>query len=135
MASVCKGENGGFAGPEVVKAWKMYKELCDLYPFQEGFEITKAREAASLFHDGKAAFHLQAGAWVLTVGRLHSADKQGLSDAKLGWLFFPRFRLARVRLMTSLAPSTAGCFKGCAQRGRRFYESVAGERYPNQNCR
>ena len=89
MASACKGENGGFAGPEVVKAWKMYKELCNLNPFQEGFQTTKAREAASLFHNAKAAFHLQAGAWVLTVGRLYSADKQGLPDAKLGWLFFP----------------------------------------------
>ena len=64
MASPCKGENGGFAGPEVVKAWKMYKELCNLDPFQEGFQTAKAREAASLFHNGMAAFHLQAGAWV-----------------------------------------------------------------------
>ena len=64
MVSTCKGENGGFAGPEVVKARKMYKELCNLDPFQEGFQTTKAREAASLLHNGKAAFHLQAGAWV-----------------------------------------------------------------------
>jgi hypothetical protein len=42
----------------------MYKELCNLDPFQEGFQTTKAREAASLLHNGKAAFHLQAGAWV-----------------------------------------------------------------------
>ena len=49
MASPCKGENGGFAAPEVVKAWKMYKELCNLDPFQEGFQTAKAREAASLF--------------------------------------------------------------------------------------
>ena len=35
-----------------------------LDPFQEGFQTTKAREAASLLHNGKAAFHLQAGAWV-----------------------------------------------------------------------
>src|SRR4029453_18022009 len=89
MALAYKGENGGFDGPEVVKAWKMYKELCNLDPFQEDFQTTKAREAASLFHNAKAAFHLQAGAWVLTVGRLCSADKQGLPDAKLGWLFFP----------------------------------------------
>jgi hypothetical protein len=41
MVSTCKGENGGFAGPEVVKARKMYKELCNLDPF-----------------------HHQAGAWV-----------------------------------------------------------------------
>ena len=89
MTSAYRGENGGFAGSEVVRAWKMYKELCNLDPFQEGFQTTKARDAVSLFHNGKAAFHLQAGAWVLTVGRMFAADKQGLPDAKLGWLFFP----------------------------------------------
>ena len=29
MASAYKGDNGGFAGPDVAKAWKKYKELCD----------------------------------------------------------------------------------------------------------
>ena len=89
MASAYNGENGGFAGPEVVRAWKIYKELCDLAPFQEGFRIAKIGEAASFFHNGKAAFHLQAGVRVLTAGRMFAADKQGLPDAKLGWLFFP----------------------------------------------
>jgi raffinose/stachyose/melibiose transport system substrate-binding protein len=89
MASAYKGANGGFAGPDVVRAWKMYKELCDLAPFQEGFQTTKMREAAGFFLDGKAVFHLQAGFWVLTAGRMYAADKQGLPDAKLGWLFFP----------------------------------------------
>ena len=89
MASAYNGENGGFAGPEVVKAWKIYKELCDLAPFQEGFRTAKIGEAASFFHDGKVAFHLQAGVWVLTAGRMFAADKQGLPDAKLGWFFFP----------------------------------------------
>jgi hypothetical protein len=28
MASAYKDDYGGFAGSEVVKAWKMYKELC-----------------------------------------------------------------------------------------------------------
>jgi len=46
-------------------------------------------EAAGLFHDGKAAFHLQKDYWVLTAGRMYSADKRGLPDAKLGWCFFP----------------------------------------------
>ncbi len=110
MASAYKGDNGGFAGPDVVKAWKMYKELCDMDPFQEGFQTTKPHEAAGLFHDGKAAFHLQAGVWVLMTGRLYSANKQGLPDAKLGWFFFLRFRMARVRLMTSLPAITAGWF-------------------------
>ena len=111
MVSAYKGENGGFAGPEVVKAWKIYRELCDLAPFQEDFRTAKIREAASFFHNGKAAFHLQAGVWVLTAGRMLAADQQGLPDAKLGWLFSPRFRVERARLMTFLAPSTAGWFQ------------------------
>ena len=89
MASAYKGDNGGFAGPDVAKAWKKYKELCDMDPFQEGFQTTKPHEAAGLFHDGKAAFHLQAGVWVLMTGRLYSANKQGLPDGQLGWFFFP----------------------------------------------
>jgi raffinose/stachyose/melibiose transport system substrate-binding protein len=89
MASAYKGDNGGFAGPDVVRAWRMYKQFCELDPFQEGFQTAKTSEAAGLFHDGKAAFHLQPGYWVLTAGRMYSADKKGLSDAKLGWFFFP----------------------------------------------
>lgn len=89
MASAYKGDNGGFAAPDIVKAWKMYKELCEMDPFQEGFLTTKTGESVGLFHDGKAAFHLQAGAWVVGVGRSYAANKQGLPDAKLGWFFFP----------------------------------------------
>src|SRR6266478_6172767 len=88
MASAYKGDNGGFAGPDAVKAWKMYKELCDLDPFPKGFQAQKYSDAAGLFHDGKAAFHLM-GTWDLTTGRMYSANKQGLPDAKLGWFFFP----------------------------------------------
>lgn len=89
MASALRGENGGFTGPDVVKAWKLYKDLCDLDSFQEGFRAMNTRDAAAFFHDGKAAFHLQAGSWVLTAGRLYAADKRGLPEAKLGWFFFP----------------------------------------------
>jgi raffinose/stachyose/melibiose transport system substrate-binding protein len=89
MASAYRGDNGGFAGPEVVKAWKLYQELCDLDSFQDGFQRMNTRDAAAFFHDGKAAFHLQVGAWVLTAGRLYAADKKGLPEAKLGWFFFP----------------------------------------------
>jgi len=89
MASAYKGDNGGFAGPDVVKAWRTYKEFCDLNPFQNGSQTAKPSEAAGFFHDGKAAFHLIHGYWVLTAGRMYSADKRGLPDTKLGWLFFP----------------------------------------------
>ena len=89
MAAALRGDNGGFTGAEVVKAWRLYKDLCDLGSFQEGFRTMNTRHAAALFHDGKAAFHLQAGAWVLTAGRLYAADKRGLLESKLGWFFFP----------------------------------------------
>jgi hypothetical protein len=58
-------------------------------PFQEGFLTTKTGESVGFFHDGKAAFHLQAGAWVLGVGRTYAANKHGLLNARLGWFFFP----------------------------------------------
>jgi raffinose/stachyose/melibiose transport system substrate-binding protein len=89
MASSYKGDYGGFAGSEVVKAWKMYRGLCELEPFQKGFRTTGSRDAVGIFHDGKAAFHLQAGVWVLGVGGTYAADKEGLPDAKLGLFFFP----------------------------------------------
>jgi hypothetical protein len=42
---------------------------------------------------------------------LYAADKKGLPEAKLGWFFFPeRYRVARAKLMTSLAAFTAGWF-------------------------
>jgi raffinose/stachyose/melibiose transport system substrate-binding protein len=89
MASAYRGDQGGFAGSQVVKAWNMYRELCDMDPFQDGFETASPREAVGSFHDGKAAFHLQAGVWVLELGRSFSADRQGISDDELGWLSFP----------------------------------------------
>ena len=88
MASAYQGDNGGFAGRDVVKAWKMYKELCALDSFQEGFQTMNTCDAMAFFHDGKAAFHLM-GTWVLTSGRRYAADKKGLPEAKLGWFFFP----------------------------------------------
>jgi raffinose/stachyose/melibiose transport system substrate-binding protein len=89
MAAAYRGDNGGFAGPDVVKAWKVYKELCDLDSFQHGFQTMKTRDAAAFFHDGKAAFHLQAGAWVLTAGRLYAADKKGLPEVQARLAFLP----------------------------------------------
>jgi raffinose/stachyose/melibiose transport system substrate-binding protein len=89
MASAYKGNNGGFAGPDVLRAWKMYKELCDLGSLPGRLSENDDREAVGFFHDGKAGFHLQAGVWVLGVGQTYAADKQGLPEAKLGWFFFP----------------------------------------------
>ena len=91
MVAAYKGDNGGFAGPDMVKAWSMYKELCDLDPFQKGFAAAKYQDAAGFFHDGKAAFHLM-GSWDLETGRRNAANKQGLADEKLGWFFFPEVK-------------------------------------------
>jgi raffinose/stachyose/melibiose transport system substrate-binding protein len=88
MDAAYKGSNGGFAGPEVVKAWKLFKEFCDLQPFQKGFQAAKYDDAAGLFQDGKAVFHLM-GTWDKTQGRTDAADQKGLSDAQLGWFLFP----------------------------------------------
>jgi raffinose/stachyose/melibiose transport system substrate-binding protein len=88
MDAAYKGSNGGFAGPDVVKAWKMFKDLCGLQPFQKGFEAAKYADSAGYFHDGKAVFHLM-GTWDKTEGRTDAADQKGLSDAQLGWFFFP----------------------------------------------
>ncbi len=87
-AVVSKDSKVGLADPGVLKAWKMYKDLCDLQPFHNGFQAAKYDYAAGYFHDGKAAFHLM-GSWDLVQGRTNSASKKGLSNEQLGWFFFP----------------------------------------------
>ncbi len=76
----------GLATPDVLKAWKMFKDLCDLQPFQNGYQTAKFQDAGGFFHDGKAAFHLM-GVWDLTEGRANSATKKGLSNDQIGWFF------------------------------------------------
>ena len=85
---VSKDSKAGLADPGVLKAWKMYKDRCDLQPFHNGFQAAKYDDAAGYFHDGKAAFHLM-GSWDLVQGRTNSASKKGLSNEQLGWFFFP----------------------------------------------
>jgi raffinose/stachyose/melibiose transport system substrate-binding protein len=65
MASAYQGNKGGFAGPDVLKAWKMYKELCDLDPLQEGFQKATTREAVGFFHDegGVPSAGWSLGSW------------------------------------------------------------------------
>jgi raffinose/stachyose/melibiose transport system substrate-binding protein len=48
-------------------------------------------ESAGTFYDGNAAFHLM-GTWDLVDGRGNAADKKGLPDEKLGWIFFPEVK-------------------------------------------
>jgi raffinose/stachyose/melibiose transport system substrate-binding protein len=91
MEAAYRGENGGYAGSDVVKAWTMYKQLCDLHPFQRGYDTFKYQDSAGFFHNGKAAMHLM-GSWDLVQGRLASATKKGLSDQQLGFFFFPEVK-------------------------------------------
>lgn len=91
MQAAYEGKNGGFAGPEVVKAFQLYKDLAALNPFQKGYLANTYAESAGTFHDGKAAFHLM-GTWDITEGRSDAADQKGLPDEKLGWFFFPEVK-------------------------------------------
>jgi raffinose/stachyose/melibiose transport system substrate-binding protein len=85
---VSKDSKTGLANPGVLKAWKSYKDLCDLQPFHNGYQAAKFPDAAGYFHDSKAAFHLM-GSWDLIEGRRSSATGKGLSNEQLGWFFFP----------------------------------------------
>jgi len=79
----------------------MYKELCDLDPFQNGFGAAKYPDAAGGFHDGRAAFHLM-GSWDLEVGRRSSAAKQGFRTRNWVGSSFQRLKVARAKRTTSL---------------------------------
>jgi raffinose/stachyose/melibiose transport system substrate-binding protein len=90
-AAVSPDSKTGLADPGVLQAWKLYKELCDLQPFQNGYQTAKFQDAGGFFHDGKAAFHLM-GTWDLTEGRANSTSKKGLSNDQMGWFFLPEVK-------------------------------------------
>jgi raffinose/stachyose/melibiose transport system substrate-binding protein len=90
-AAVSPNSKTGLSDPGVLKAWTLYKELCDLQPFQNGYQTAKFQDAGGYFHDGKAAFHLM-GTWDLTDGRANSATKKGLSNDQIGWIFLPEVK-------------------------------------------
>jgi raffinose/stachyose/melibiose transport system substrate-binding protein len=90
-AAVSPDSKTGLADPGVLEAWKLYKELCDLQPFQNGYQTAKFQDAGGFFHDGKAAFHLM-GTWDLTEGRANSTSKKGLSNDQIGWFFLPEVK-------------------------------------------
>jgi raffinose/stachyose/melibiose transport system substrate-binding protein len=91
MQAAYEDKNGGFASPDVVKAFQLYQDLAALKPFHKGYLANTYGEAAGTFHDGKTAFHLM-GTWDLTEGRSDAADQKGLPDEKLGWFFFPEVK-------------------------------------------
>jgi raffinose/stachyose/melibiose transport system substrate-binding protein len=91
MEAVYEDKNGGFASPEVIKAFQLFRDFAALQPFQKGYLANTYAEGAGTFHDGKTAFHLM-GVWDLVEGRAAAADKKGLPNEKLGWFFFPEVK-------------------------------------------
>jgi raffinose/stachyose/melibiose transport system substrate-binding protein len=91
MEAAYQDKNGGFASSDVVKAFKLFQDFTALQPFQKGYLANTYGEAAGTFHDGKTAFHLM-GSWDLVEGRANAADKKGLPNEKLGWVFFPEVK-------------------------------------------
>jgi raffinose/stachyose/melibiose transport system substrate-binding protein len=83
-----KGEAGGFAGEDFVKAGELFKQLVDLQPFQNGFLGSKHLPAIGQFADGKAAMTLAISV-IYNQQRSIAADKKGLSDEQIGWFQFP----------------------------------------------
>jgi raffinose/stachyose/melibiose transport system substrate-binding protein len=83
-----RGEAGGFAGEDFVKAGELFKQLVDLQPFQNGFLGSKHLPAIGQFADGKAAMTLAISV-IYNQQRSIAADKKGLSDDQIGWLQFP----------------------------------------------
>lgn len=83
-----RGENGGFAGPDFIKAGENFKQLVDLQPFQNGFLGSRHLPAIGLFADGKAAMTLAISV-VYGQQAAIAADKKGLSPDQIGWMDFP----------------------------------------------
>ena len=83
-----KGQDGGFAGPDFVRAGENFKQLVDLKPFQDGFLGDKHLTGIGLFADGKAAMTLAISV-IYNQQHAVAADKKGLADDQIGWLDFP----------------------------------------------
>ena len=82
------GKDGGFENPVFVKGGELYKQLCDMNPYQEGFMAMKAQPAAGMFADGRAAM-LMHGTWFVRQNPSFAADKKGLAADKMGFIGFP----------------------------------------------
>jgi raffinose/stachyose/melibiose transport system substrate-binding protein len=83
-----QGKDGGFAGPDFVKAGENFKQLVDLHPFEDGFLGDKHLTAIGLFADGKAAMTLAISV-IYNQQHAVAADKKGLANDQIGWLDFP----------------------------------------------
>jgi raffinose/stachyose/melibiose transport system substrate-binding protein len=81
--------NGGFAGPDVVKAWKMSKSFVTSTPSKKAFgkrRLVKQLVFSTTVRRGSIS-RLASG--FRGIGQKYAADERGLPDAKLGWFFFP----------------------------------------------
>lgn len=83
-----KGENGGLAGPDFVRAGVEFKKLTDLKPFQSGFMDTANTKAGGLFGDGRGAFIL-SGNYMIGAQAKNSTSGTGVANDKLGFIAFP----------------------------------------------
>ncbi len=88
FAAAMEGKDGGFAGPDFVKAGENFERLVALKPFQNGFLGDKHLTGIGLFADGKAAMTLAISV-IYNQQRAVAADKKGLPNEQIGWLNFP----------------------------------------------
>ena len=88
FAAAMDGRDGGFAGPDFVKAGENFQRLVALKPFQNGFLGDKHLTGFGLFADGKAAMTLAISV-IYNQQRAVAADKKGLPNEQIGWLNFP----------------------------------------------
>ena len=82
------GRDGGFAGPDFVKAGENFQRLVALKPFQNGFLGDKHLTGIGLFADGKVAMTLAISV-IYNQQRAVAADKKGLPNEQIGWMNFP----------------------------------------------
>jgi raffinose/stachyose/melibiose transport system substrate-binding protein len=83
------GEGDGFENEIFVEAGRLFQQLTELEPFQDGYLAFTYPQAAGYFGDGKAAMHLM-GNWDYNTARTNAADGEGLSDEQLGIFSFPQ---------------------------------------------
>ena len=103
-----KGEAGGFAGEDFVKAGELFKQLVDLQPFQNGFLGSKHLPAIGQFADGKAAMTLAISV-IYNQQRSIAADKKGASRTiRSAGSSSPSCPAERERRPIRLAGSSAG---------------------------
>jgi raffinose/stachyose/melibiose transport system substrate-binding protein len=88
IAAADAGKDGGFRGPDFLKAAQEFKRLVDLKPFQPGYMDTDNNKAIGLFGDGKGAFELMAN-FIVGAQAKNSTSGKGIDAANLKFIPFP----------------------------------------------